>query len=284
MVLSLRSEKDDRAQLQNLAYVNFGGISKQQSVIRSRSDLYISDVFRRHNFFPSPTVQPDKRKKATNPVELLPNAITSKEWKAYALSKREDQKGAKKGGKKRKQDRIGDDVGCPPKSQSTKKPIVEDDELAASPAPSTPVDVRRRSNVFSSAVKINTISKPKRLRSGKAPAIKNINRKLQLEDQEADDVSNMAKSSEDNSMTDEIQVGEYVLIPLNDSELPGRVTKILRNGKLMISLMERSAVHTGWKWPEKPKISSFYDKDVSKHLDDPELIEGEGLVFKFEEV
>ena len=126
----------------------------------------------------------------TNPVELLPNAITSKEWKAYALSKREDQKGAKKGGKKRKQDRAGDDVGCPPrkrgpgrppKSQSTvsgptitianatstgtttKKPIVEDDELAASPAPSTPVDVRRRSNVFSSAVKINTISKPKRL-------------------------------------------------------------------------------------------------------------------------
>ena len=241
----------------------------------------------------------------------MPNAITSKEWKAYALSKREDQKGAKKGGKKRKQDRVGDDVGCPPrkrgpgrppKSQSTvsgptitianatstgtttKKPIVEDDELAASPAPSTPVDVRRRSNVLSSAVKINTISKPKRLRSGKAPAIKNINRKLQLEDQEADDVSNMAKSSEDNSMTDEIQVGEYVLIPLNDSELPGRVTKILRNGKLIISLMERSAVHTGWKWPEKPKISSFYDKGVSKHLDDPELIEKEGLVFKFEEV
>ena len=94
----------------------------------------------------------------------------------------------------------------------------------------------------------------------------------------------MAKSSEDNSMTDEIQVGEYVLIPLSDSELPGRVTKILRNGKLMISLMERSAVHTGWKWPEKPKISFFYDKGVSKHLDDPELIEGEGLVFKFEEV
>ena len=50
-------------------------------------------------------------------------------------------------------------------------------------------------------------SSTKKLRSGKAPAIKNINRKLQLEDQEADDVSNMAKSSEDNSMTDEIQVG-----------------------------------------------------------------------------
>ena len=122
MVLSLRSEKDDRAQLQNRAYVNFGGISKQQSVIRSRSDLYISDVFRRHNFFPSPTVQPDKRKKATNPVELLPNAITSKEWKAYALSKREDQKGARKGGKKRKQDRVGDDVGCPPRKRGPGHP------------------------------------------------------------------------------------------------------------------------------------------------------------------
>ena len=52
----------------------------------------------------------------------------------------------------------------------------------------------------------------------------------------------------------------------------------------MIFLIERSAVRTGWKLPEKPKISSFYDKDVSKHLNDPELIEGEGLVFKFEEV
>lgn len=114
--------------------------------------------------------------------------------------------------------------------------------------------------------------------SGKASATKDIRGALKLED--ADDESNTVKNAEDN--TDKIQVGEYVVISRHDNEVPGRITKCLRRGKLMVSLMESSAKPTGWKWPKKPKIYSSNIRDITKHLDGPELIEGDGLVFRFE--
>lgn len=188
MVLSLHSEKDNWAKLRDRAKATFGEKSKQQSVIRCRSDLYISDVFRGHKFFPSPTVYPDKRKPKTKAVELLPNAITSKEWKAYVASRREEQKG----GKKRKVEGNKNDEECPPPKRrpgrprknsanvcdtsitiinsytarvGTSKPIEEveiispcqrENDLAgtANPAVCTPVNVKGKTRLFSSAVKI----------------------------------------------------------------------------------------------------------------------------------
>ena len=320
MVLSLHSEKENKTKLQNRANANFGGMSKEQSVIRSRSDLFISDVFRGHKFFPSPAVQSDKRKQKTKAVELLPNAISSKEWKAYASSKRNDQKEERK----RKLDKVEKDKKCPPPKRrpgrprkipetvcdssikimnsytgkgkvGTRKPEVDDEIEVLLPSQGgnesevtsvlyTPVDVERRSKVFSSTVKINTLTKPKRLCTGKAPAIKSVTRSFQMEEEKDDSTLVKLENAGGSTIDADVQVGEYLVVSHNDDEVPGRVTKCLRNRKLMISLMENSTEHAGWKWPEKPKISSFYIQAVKKKLDDPEMVEGDGLVFKFDEI
>ena len=84
MLLFLATHKTEKLAVINRAKNTFGECAKQQSVIRSRSDLFISDVFFNHKFFPSPSLpQTGKRKQKVKKVELLPNVISSKEWKEY---------------------------------------------------------------------------------------------------------------------------------------------------------------------------------------------------------
>ena len=113
-----------------------------------------------------------------------------------------------------------------------------------------------RSNTQSSASKINTIKKPKRLIFDRSSAVSDI------------------------------QEGEYVEVPARscDEQVPGKVTKVLRNGKMMISLMEKTGALEGWKWPKKPCISysSYLKNEIKRHLDSPVLEGEEGLIFRFE--
>ena len=103
ILLFLATHKTEKLAVINRAKNTFGECAKQQSVIRSRSDLFISDVFFNHKFFPSPSLpQTGKRKQKVKKVELLPNVISSKEWKEYALSKKMEKN--KKEGTKRKID------------------------------------------------------------------------------------------------------------------------------------------------------------------------------------
>lgn len=291
MVLHLSSEKINKASIQARAEERFAPKQGPSSIIRSRSDLFISDVFAGHKFFPSPCVAPtNDRRQKTKAVELLPNAISSKEWKLYAEEKRKDKQT-----KKRKNDE--DDASTsvlavrPPepkrrRGRPRKNPVgpiritnashdrtathlttaspeisivnivstvSSDDNEDEPPSFSTPVD--NKADNQCSAAQINTIKKPKRLVFGKTSIL-----------------------------SAEIQEGEYVEV--SDQLIPGKVTKLLRTGKMLISLMEKSDLMLdGWRWPQKPMIQSFMKEDVKRCLDSPHRVEADkGLVFRFEPI
>jgi hypothetical protein len=109
-----------------------------------------------------------------------------------------------------------------------------------------------RPKTQSSASKINTKKKPKRLVFGKSSAIS------------------------------EVQEGEYVEVPSRscDEQVPGKVTKVLRNGKMMISLIWRSLIHwKGGNCQKKPCISSYLKNEIRRHLNSPGLKGEDGLIF-----
>lgn len=302
MLLFLATHKTEKLAVINRAKNTFGECAKQQSVIRSRSDLFISDVFFNHKFFPSPSLpQTGKRKQKVKKVELLPNVISSKEWKEYALSKKMEKN--KKEGTKRKIDSGKSDCPNPKRRPGRPRKIpVDITHAASSSREKSPNQQSNESGsdgvaIFAtpdivkpepliSTFRITNIAKPKRLWTGEASAVRvgDLKKCLRWENEENSESSRDDRQDKTEvDCSNELEVGEYVVILCKETEVPGRITKCLRNGKSTISLMEASLRPRGWKWPVKPQIASIFKLDVRKRLDSPEFVMSHGneIVFSF---
>ena len=109
---------------------------------------------------------------------------------------------------------------------------------------------------LTSTFRITTITKPKRLWTGKASIARvgDLKRRLRWEN----DVKTNEEIQEDNAKVDcdnELEVAEYVVVFSKETEVLGWNTKCLRNGKSTSSLEGASTRQRGWKWPDKPQIS-----------------------------
>lgn len=223
MVLHLRSSSEEKRRLSTRAAGTFGDCPKKQSIIRSRSDLFISDVSGSHRFFPLPQQDSKKsRNQKTREVELLPTAISSKEWKAYVETKRDKKKMndlLRHDKRKRSQNDLlsanGTDAHEPKRNRGRprKKPTTDLSDTATEPEkPPTDFQTPDCSPITEapkSAFKIVNIAKPKRIWTGLASAINvgDLKRSTRLgESEELPGPSNAVCQS------DIFEVGEYMLI------------------------------------------------------------------------
>ena len=168
-----------------------------------------------------------------------------------------------------------------------KPPNQQSNELASVGAPTFATPDNVKPEPLTSTLRITNITMPRTLWIVKASTARvgDLKKHLRWEN----DVKTDEEIQKDNAKVycgNELEVGEYVVVLSQETEVPGRITKCLRNGKSTIFLVRASTRPRGWKWPDKTQISSIFKHDVRKRLDSPALTmsHGNDIVFSFEVV
>ena len=81
-----------------------------------------------------------------------------------------------------------------------------------------------------------------------------------------------ATESEDDELvdeaTDDVNVGDWVIVMYDGKMYPGRVTAISEMGSKKVSVM-RSAFPSGWKWPVEVNEIYYEDENIKKKISPP---------------
>ena len=266
---------------------------------KKRNEMLVSDVFRNHKFFPSPAPKKDvKPTKKTTPAEVLPSAISSKQWKKYAEENRfkKQEKKVKGAGQRNGAERPANRL--PPVAENhsvantlnkrkfekreekpvSKKPrgrprktVVDEQTIDGKEQPAGQLNRFNGQETTFSTPPVETVKIVNFTRKSNRSALKvgEIKKKIVWEELNTD------LGFTGNLDFDSYNSGDYVLVRFKAEKFPGRVTHVLRSGKIVVTTME-STGDGNWIWPKKPCTRQYEETAVLKKINDPVLTSHDG--------